>query len=80
MLVGKGADLLVHFIPTSCGGRRPILMAHLPMVFVKDQLVGGASDLKALIASGEFKRCWRRRALRPAHCWNARHPTDTACR
>ncbi len=25
------------------------------MVFVKDQLVGGASDLKALIASGEFK-------------------------
>lgn len=27
----------------------------LPMVFVKGQLVGGASDLKALIASGEFK-------------------------
>jgi glutaredoxin-related protein len=27
----------------------------LPMVFVKGQFVGGASDLKALIASGEFK-------------------------
>jgi glutaredoxin-related protein len=27
-----------------------------PMVFVKGVLVGGASDLKALIASGEFKK------------------------
>lgn len=27
-----------------------------PMVFVKGQLVGGASDLKKLIASGELKR------------------------
>jgi monothiol glutaredoxin len=27
-----------------------------PMVFVKGQLVGGASDVKALIASGELKR------------------------
>ena len=27
-----------------------------PMVFVKGQLVGGASELQALIASGEFKR------------------------
>jgi monothiol glutaredoxin len=27
-----------------------------PMVFVKGQLVGGASDLKALIDSGEIKR------------------------
>jgi len=26
------------------------------MVFVKGQLVGGADDLAALIASGEFKR------------------------
>ena len=28
----------------------------LPMVFVKGQLVGGANDLQALIASGELKR------------------------
>jgi glutaredoxin-related protein len=28
----------------------------LPMVFVKGQLVGGANDLAALIASGELKR------------------------
>ena len=27
-----------------------------PMVFVKGTLVGGASDLKALIESGEFKK------------------------
>lgn len=27
-----------------------------PMVFVRGQLVGGASDLKRLIASGELKR------------------------
>jgi monothiol glutaredoxin len=28
----------------------------MPMVFVKGQLVGGADDLAALIASGELKR------------------------
>jgi glutaredoxin-related protein len=28
----------------------------MPMVFVKGQLVGGANDLAALIASGELKR------------------------
>jgi glutaredoxin-related protein len=28
----------------------------MPMVFVKGQLVGGASELEALIASGEFKK------------------------
>ena len=28
----------------------------LPMIFVKGQLVGGASDLEALIASGELKK------------------------
>ena len=28
----------------------------LPMVFVKGALVGGATDLEALIASGEFKQ------------------------
>ena len=28
----------------------------LPMVFVRHQLVGGADDLKRLIASGELKR------------------------
>jgi glutaredoxin-related protein len=27
-----------------------------PMVFVKGTLIGGADDLKALIASGEFKK------------------------
>ena len=28
----------------------------LPMIFVKGQLVGGATDLEALIASGELKK------------------------
>lgn len=28
----------------------------LPMIFVKGQLIGGASDLEALIASGELKK------------------------
>jgi glutaredoxin-related protein len=31
-----------------------------PMVFVKGALVGGASDLEALIASGELARMLKR--------------------
>jgi glutaredoxin-related protein len=30
-----------------------------PMVFVRGQLVGGAQDLEALIASGELQRLLR---------------------